>query len=303
MADIAYLGLGLMGRGMVRNLLKAGHTVRAWNRSAVDLPDEITAHPGYRRAATVADAVAGCDRVHLCVTGPDAQRAVLLGLDGVFARAAKGAVVIDSTTTDPAVSRALATAAAEAGHAYLDAPVYGSMDHAWDGTIGFIVGGDAAALAKVRPLLEAVSAGVHHLGPSGAGAVMKLIGNLLSAAQTAALGEGLALARKNGLAADGVIEVLDRFGGSSGVIRGAARKTLSNDFTPAFHLKNMAKDIGLMLDLGRVSGVPMPGTALTAELYRAAMVAGYGELQANAVHKIQFALAGIDTGDGARGGK
>ncbi|MFE0758486.1 NAD(P)-dependent oxidoreductase [Inquilinus sp. NPDC058860] len=294
MVDIAYLGLGLMGRGMVRNLLKAGHRVQAWNRSAVGLPEEITAHPGFARAASVAEAAAGRDRVMLCVTGPDAQRAVLLGPDGVFAHAARGAVVIDSTTTDPAVSRSLAEAAAQAGHAYLDAPVYGSKDQAWDGSIGFIVGGDAAALQAVRPILEAVSGGVHHLGPSGAGAVMKLIGNLLSAAQFAALGEGLALARKNGLAAEGVIEVLDRFGGSSGVIRGAARKTLADDFSPAFHLKNMAKDIGLMLDLGRASGVPMPGTALTAELYRAALVAGYGELQANAVHKVQFRLAGIE---------
>lgn len=294
MAEIAYLGLGLMGRGMVRNLLKAGHRVHAWNRSAAELPEEITAHPGLVRAASVAEATAGRDRVMLCVTGPDAQRAVLLGPDGAFAHAASGAVVIDSTTTDPAVSRSLAEAAARAGHAYLDAPVYGSKDQAWDGSIGFIVGGDAAALQAVRPVLEAISGGVHHLGPSGAGAVMKLIGNLLSAAQTAALGEGLALARKNGLAADGVIEVLDRFGGSSSVIRGAARKTLANDFSPAFHLKNMAKDIGLMLDLGRASGVPMPGTALTAELYRAALVAGYGELQANAVHKLQLRLAGIE---------
>ncbi len=111
----------------------------------------------------------------------------------------------------------------------------------------------------------------------------------------AALGEGLALARKNGLAAEGVIEVLDRFGGSSSVIRGTARKTLANDFSPAFHLKNMAKDIGLMLDLGRAGGVPMPGTAQTAELYpRRALVAGYGELQANAVHKLQLRLAGIE---------
>jgi hypothetical protein len=169
-------------------------------------------------------------------------------------------------------------------------PVLGSPG---EPNLRFIVGGDTAVLDSVRPVLEAISGGVHHLGPNGAGAVMKLIGNLLSAAQTAALGEGLALARKNGLAADGVIEVLDRFGGSSTVIRGAARKTLANDFAPAFHLKNMAKDIGLMLDLGKASQVPMPGTALTAELYRAAMAAGYGELQANAIHKVQFGLAGI----------
>jgi 3-hydroxyisobutyrate dehydrogenase-like beta-hydroxyacid dehydrogenase len=293
MADIAYLGLGLMGRGMVRNLLKAGHAVHAWNRGAVDLPEEITGHAGYHRAATVAAAVTGRDRIMLCVTGPDAQRALLLGPDGALAHAGKRAVIVDSTTTDPAVSRALAEATAAAGHFYLDAPVYGSMGQAWDGTIGFIVGGDSVVLDSVRPVLEAISGGVHHLGPNGAGAVMKLIGNLLSAAQTAALGEGLALARKNGLAAEGVIEVLDRFGGSSTVIRGAARKTLANDFAPAFHLKNMAKDIGLMLDLGKASMVPMPGTALTAELYRAAMAAGYGELQANAIHKVQFGLAGI----------
>src|ERR1700754_3747716 len=101
MADIAYLGLGVLGRGMVRNLLKAGHTVRAWNRSAVELPEEITGHAGYHRAGSVAEAVAGLDRMMLCVTGPDAQRALLLGPDGAFAHVAKGAVIIDSTTTDP----------------------------------------------------------------------------------------------------------------------------------------------------------------------------------------------------------
>ncbi len=294
MTEIAYLGLGLMGRGMVRNLLAAGHRVRAWNRSPIALPAEITDHPGFHLAASPAEAAEGLDRVMLCVTGPEAQRAALLGPDGVFARSAPGAIIADSTTTSPAVTRELAAAATAARRHYIDAPVYGSAPHAWEGRLGFILGGTETAIAAFRPLLEPLAEKITVMGASGSATVMKLIGNQQLLAMLIGLGEGLAIARKHGLPAAAVIDVLDSVGLSSATMRGVVRATLADDYTPTFYLKHLLKDADLVLGLAREAGVPAPGTAVATERVRAAVNAGWGEQHASAVHRLIFREAGLE---------
>jgi 3-hydroxyisobutyrate dehydrogenase-like beta-hydroxyacid dehydrogenase len=293
MTDVAYLGLGMMGRGMVRNLLKAGHTVHGWNRSAVELPDEVASHPNFRRATSVADAVAGRDRIMLCVTGPAAQRAVLTGPDGAYAHCAPGAIVADITTTSPEATQEMADAAAAAGHVYLDAPVYGSTPHAWEGQLGFIVGGPDEAVAAFRPLLEPLSVKITAMGASGSATVMKLIGNQQLLAMLVGLGEGLAIARKHNLRPEGITEVLDSLGLSSATMRGVVRKTLADDYSPMFYLKHLLKDADLVLSVARGAAVPAPGTAVGTELLRAAVNAGWGELHCSSVHKLIFRNAGL----------
>lgn len=292
MGDIGFLGLGIMGRGMVRNLLKAGHDVTAWNRTARELPADLAKA---RIVATIGDAVAGKRLVIVSLTGPDAQSAVLLGPAGLFAVAAAGTTVVDTTTTDPALALELHDKARERGLGYLDAPVFGSRNEAWEGRLDFVCGGERAAFDGVRPVIEAMAATVHYMGPASKGAAAKLIGNLLVSAQMVSLGEALAMAEKAGIDTDALTGYLDVTDFSSGLIRGVSRATLKGDFDPNFYLKHMLKDARLIGAFARSLGVAVPSTNLTAELYQAAVNQGYGDLNASALHKLQFDLSGVRT--------
>ena len=291
MTDIAFLGLGIMGSGMARNLLRSGHAVVGWNRTQRALPDDLA---GMEIAGSPAAAASGRDRVVLCLTGPDAQRDVILGGDGVLEGVSEGAVVVDSTTTDPRLTQEIADAFMERGARYLDCPVFGSKNEAWEGRLDFVCGGDPEAFATVKPLLETMAATVHYLGPSTAGASMKLVGNLLVAAQMVSLGEALALARKCGLDPDAVMGALDVTDFSSGLIRGVGRASLAGDFSPFFYLKHMLKDARLIEDYARSLAVSVPSTAVTAELFQGAVNQGLGELNASGVHKLLYGLAGLE---------
>lgn len=289
--DIGFIGLGIMGRGMVRNLRAAGHRVTAWNRTARPLPPELEGLP---LAASIAAAVAGKPFVMICLTGPDAQRATLRGPDGVFAAAAPGTLIADATTTDPHLTAELAAEAAAAGLLYFDTPVFGSKGEAWDGRLDFVCGGDAAAFERIRPILTSMAASVHHLGPSPAGASMKLIGNLLVAAQMESLGEALSIARKVGLAPEKVMGVLDVTDYSSALIRGVGRASFAGDFAPSFYLEHMLKDARLIGVYARSLAVPTPVAAVIGELYQAALNRGLGKLNASALHRMMFEMSGLD---------
>lgn len=291
MTNVAFLGLGIMGTGMARNLMRAGHAVTGWNRTPRALPDDLA---GMEIAGSPAAAVAGLERMVLCLTGPDAQRDVILGHDGVVEGVSTGAIVVDSTTTDPRLTQEIADALEKRGARYLDCPVFGSRNEAWEGRLDFVCGGDPAAFAAVKPLLEAMAATVHHLGPTTAGASMKLVGNLLVAAQMVSLGEALSVARKCGLDPDAVMGALDVTDFSSGLIRGVGRASLAGDFSPHFYLKHMLKDARLIEDYARSLAVSVPSTAITAELYQGAVNQGLGDLNASAVHKLFYSLAGLE---------
>jgi 3-hydroxyisobutyrate dehydrogenase-like beta-hydroxyacid dehydrogenase len=288
--DITFIGLGTLGRGMVRNLLGASHSVTVWNRSEQSLPAELA---GVRRAATLAEAIAGNQWVMLCVTGPEAQRAIFQGKDGLLAHLGPGVTIADATTTAPEVSAELAAAVEAKGSAYLDTPVFGSKAEAWDGRLDFVCGGPEAAFARFKPLLEPMAATVHYLGATGSGTSMKLIGNLLVAAQMASLGEALALARKAGLDDGAVMGVLDVTDYSSALIRGVGRATLAGNFEPSFFLRHMLKDAWLISDFARDLEVPLPASAPIVPLYQAALNQGLGDLNASALHKMLFTMAGL----------
>jgi 3-hydroxyisobutyrate dehydrogenase-like beta-hydroxyacid dehydrogenase len=288
--NITFIGLGTLGQGMVRNLLAAGHKVTVWNRSDKPLAPELTAA---HRAATLAEAIAGQQRVMLCVTGPDAQRAIFQGEDGLLAHLGPGVIVADATTTAPELSVELAAAVQAKGSFYLDTPVFGSKGEAWEGRLDFVCGGPEAAFAQFKPLLEAMAATVHYLGGNGSGTSMKLIGNLLVAAQMASLGEALSLARKAGLNDAAVMGVLDVTDYSSALIRGVGRATLAGNYEPSFFLRHMLKDARLIGDFARRLDVPLPVSAPIAPLYQAALNQGLGDLNASALHKMMFAMAGL----------
>jgi 3-hydroxyisobutyrate dehydrogenase-like beta-hydroxyacid dehydrogenase len=288
--EITFIGIGTLGRGMVRNLLGAGHRVTLWNRTERALPPELAEA---RRAATLAEAVQGAKVILLCVTGPDAQREIFQGPDGLLAHLTPGSLVADATTTAPELSVELAGAVAALGASYLDTPVFGSKNEAWEGRLDFVCGGSTEAFERLRPLLEPLAATVHHMGGPGAGSSMKLIGNLLVAAQMASLGEALALARKAGLDGGAVMGVLDVADYSSALIRGVGRATLAGNYEPSFFLRHMLKDAHLIADFARRLEVPLPASAPIVPLYQAALNQGLGDLNASALHQLLFAGAGL----------
>ncbi len=284
---VAVLGLGTMGAGIAANVAAAGHALTVWNRS----PGPAVA--GARRAGAVAEAVAGQDVVLVCVSDDAASRAVVLGPDGALAHAGAATVVVDMSTISPALSDEEHARAARAGVPFLDAPVFGSRDEAAAGGLWVVVGGDAGVLARVRPVLEAVAASVHHLGPGGSGARMKLVGNLLVAAQLQSLGEALTLAAATGLDLDRVLDVVDVADFRTPIYAGVGRAVRAGDYAPAFTLRLMRKDAGLIQELADAVGAPVPGARVAAQTLDAALDDGLGDLHASALVRVLARQAGV----------
>ncbi|WP_345040940.1 NAD(P)-dependent oxidoreductase [Georgenia daeguensis] len=290
MSAVAVLGLGTMGRGMATNLVAAGHDVTVWNRTAGSRPDVA----GARTATSIAEAVRGQDVVLYCLSDDAAVRAVALGADGVLAHVAAPTVVVDMSTISAALSDEEHAAYAERGISMLDAPVFGSKGEAEAGGLWVVVGGDADTFARVRPVLEAVSESVHHLGPAGSGARMKLVGNLLVAAQLHSLGEGLTLARAAGLDLAKVLEVVAVTDFRTPIYDGVGAAVLADDYSPNFALRLMRKDVRLISELAEQVGAPVPGAMVAAETLDAAMTAGLGDLNASALIKVLAGWAEVD---------
>lgn len=289
MASIGYLGLGTMGRGMVRNLLAAGHDVTVWNRSA-GRAEGLT---GALEATSVSEAVADRDIVLACLSDDTAVRNVLLGPDGVLENVDPSTVVVDMSTISPGLSDEEAAAFAARGVAFLDAPVFGSRDEAANAGLWVVVGGREADFERVRAVLEAVSETVHHMGGPGAGARMKLVGNAVVAAQLSELGESLTLAKAAGLDLDRVLRVLSVTDFRSPIFDGVGPSVLADDYSPAFALDLMAKDVGLIREFGSSIGVEMRGAAQVAETLAEAQARGFGGENASALVKVIASDGGV----------
>ncbi len=282
MRQVALLGLGVMGAGMARNLLEGRFPLTVWNRTlskakAVEALGATLA-PSPRAAAEGAEVV-------IAMVGDDAaSRKVWLGEEGALAGVRKGAILVECSTLSLGWVRELAGHARARGAVLLDAPVTGSKDAAEEGKLGLLVGGDAGALDRVRPVLQAVSAKIIHFGDTGAGAIMKLVNNLMGAVQTVALAEGLALAEKAGLDMAKVVPLIINGGPGSPIVKGKAARMVARDYADTqFALRWMHKDAGYALRLADEFGVPMPTVAVAREVYRVAKNLGLDEVDFSAV--------------------
>ena len=280
-STVAFVGLGAMGAPMARNLLKAGFLLRVWNRSPARA--QSLAQPGVTACASLADAVNGAQFVVAIVADDEATRAVMLAPDGVIANAAPGTVVIDSSTNTPALARAVASAAAARGVAYLDAPVAGSVPQATSGELVFMVGGDAQAIATAQPVLAAMGRQVIPMGASGQGATIKLINNMLSAALNTALSEAVSVAQAAGLDPESVTQLLCEGPAGSRLTRTKLPKIFKRDFSPQFQLGLMEKDMRYFLALAQELDRPVPMASFARSQLQAARRAGLGELDVCAV--------------------
>ena len=272
---VALIGLGLMGSGMARRLLGAGFPLTVYNRSpqrAAPLEEE-----GARVAASPREAAGAADVIFSMVADDAASRSVWLGKDGALAGAARGAVLVDCGTLTVGWIEELSLAAAAAGCPLLDAPVTGSKGHAAAGELLFLVGGSADALEIARPALAAMSRAIVHVGPTGSGALLKLVNNFLCGVQAASLAEAIALIERSGLDRTKALEVLTTGAPGSPLIKTLAGRMTSRDYTPNFTLKLAQKDMNYAVGEGRRHGVPLSTVTPVIDLYGRAIEGGHGE--------------------------
>jgi 3-hydroxyisobutyrate dehydrogenase-like beta-hydroxyacid dehydrogenase len=283
-STVAYLGLGVMGQGMVKNLAKAGHTVQAWTRSGSDnLPKEVL--ESVTMCATPKEALTGADYVLYCLADDAAVDDLVFGTYRIIDDIDPSSIVIDLSTIDPATTAREAAAMAERGIAFLDAPVFGSRGETNAGGLWIVIGGDRAVFEAAKPVLEPLSETLHYMGASGMGTSMKLVGNLLVASQLEALGEALVLAKKAGLNLDDVIGVLDVTDFKTPIYSGVGRGVRADDYSVNFALDLMLKDANLITAFAERLNAPIPATAATREQIRNAVADGYGALNASALLK------------------
>lgn len=264
---VGFIGLGLMGRPMVANLLKAGFPVVVWNRTASRAHELVT--QGARLAGSPREVAESSGVLITIVSDPPALEEVLWGKLGALHGLPRGSTYLDSSTVSPTLARRIAAACAERGVKFLDAPVTGGTWGAEKGELVFMVGGEASTLAEVEPVLGAMGKRWFHLGGNGAGQTIKLAMNMILALQVGALAEALALVTGAGLAGEKLVEVLQSSMARAAVLDVKAPLLLKHEYAPSFPLRLMHKDLGLALDLANQIGVSLPTTAAAREIYNA----------------------------------
>ncbi|MEW6688224.1 MAG: NAD(P)-dependent oxidoreductase [Pseudomonadota bacterium] len=281
MSTIAFVGLGAMGSRMAMNLHAAGHQLKVFNRS--EEKTKPFADRGIEVCDSPAAAAKGAEFVCSIVSDDAATREVMLGPNGIVGAAAKGTIILDSSTNTPAMAREVAKAAAARGVAYLDCPVSGSLAQAQAKELVILVGGDRAAFDKALPVLQAMGRLVRRIGDSGAGATLKLINNMLGATLTAAIAEAAQAAEAANLDREAALEILAEGAAGSRLMKTKLPKIFKRDFAPQFQLELMEKDLRYFLALAQELDRPAPIASLVRSQYQAARRASLGKLDSCAV--------------------
>lgn len=291
---VGFIGLGIMGRGMAANILRAGFPLTVWNRTAERTASLATA--GAHVAASPADLAATSDIIITCVSDtPDVQQ-LILGEQGVAHGARAGSLVIDMSTISPAATLEIAAALESQGVDMLDAPVSGGSEGAAKGTLSIMVGGKAEALERAMPVLQAMGQRITHVGPHGAGQTVKLVNQIIVVGNCLAMCEGLLLAQAGGVDLQKALEAVSGGAAGSWMLSNRGPQILARDWRPGFTVALQQKDLRLVLEAADTLGIPLPGTALIFQLYRTLEAKGLGGDGNHALMKALEALAGIEVG-------
>jgi len=285
---VAFLGLGIMGRGMATNLAKAGHEVSVWNRTP---GKEVE---GARLAASPVDAAQGAEVVWLCVSDTTAVESVLFGPNGVEQSLTEGMIIADSSTISPSATRNFAERVAKKGAQYVDAPMTGSKPAAEGGTLLFIVGGNEQTVERLKPLFAAMGKKIFRMGDVGKGQSAKLVMNLQIAMIYEGFAEALTLAAKLGVDAETLMPLVNASMVRSGVVEYKSPFVLGRDFTANFPLRLMWKDIRLALEAAKEARVKLPGLETVEEIYEMAIEDGHAELDYAATLLLLEKWAGVE---------
>jgi len=291
MSKIAFVGLGAMGSAMVQRLLAAGHAVTGYNRTRAKA--EALASGGLKVADSAQAAAEGADVVLSMVADSEALQDVALRPDGVLAGLGRGAVWAEMSTVSPAVTRMLGERVATKGAALLDAPVSGSSVTVAQGQLSFMVGGDAAALERIRPYLLAIGPSITHVGTLGLAVTMKIAMNLNIAVQILAFSESVLLAEKSGIPRDKAVEAILKGVVASPMLKYRGPFVLGMPEEALFSVMLMQKDLRLALEQGRSVGVPLPSTGLAHEMLTGARGLGLAAKDFAAMFDVLARLSGV----------
>jgi 3-hydroxyisobutyrate dehydrogenase-like beta-hydroxyacid dehydrogenase len=285
---VAFLGLGIMGRPMAANIVKAGNEVAVWNRTPGKTVE------GARTAESPADAASGAEVIWMCVSDTRAVETVLFGAQGAAEAIAAGAVVVDSSTISPSAEYEFAQRLKAKGVDYVDAPVTGSKVAAESGSLIFMAGGDEAVLARIEPLFNAMGKQVFHMGETSKGQAAKLVMNLQIALIYEGFAEALTLATKLGVNVEKLLPLIQASMVKSGVVEYKAPFILKRDFTPNFPLRLMLKDIHLALAAAKEARVKLPALETVEEVYEMAAEEGQEDLDYAATLTLLEKWAGVE---------
>lgn len=291
MAELGYVGLGVMGGGVAKRLLDAGHNVTGWNRTRDKAQWLVDA--GMHWADSPREVAERSDIVFTMVTNTAAVQAVTDGSGGILAGLGPGKVYVDMSTASPENSRSLAERVVGLGAQMLDAPVSGSVITLEQGKLTVMVGGDEAVFERVRPVLEAIGPKVFHVGPNGAAVTMKIATNLSLAVQMLAFSEGVLLAEKSGISREKAVEVMLASVIASPMVVYRGPFVLEQPEEAWFDINMMQKDMNLALELGRQLDVPLPTTAVTNEMLTTARALGLEKKDFAALFDALAAMSGV----------
>lgn len=293
MAKLGFLGLGLMGYPMARNLLRAGHQVALWSHTEAKAR-KLAADEKGTFCSSPREVGAFADCIFACVGDSKMSENVMTGPEGVIQGAKPGAVVADASTIGPSTSRRIGQAFAAKGAHYLDAPCTGSTPGAEGGTLTFMVGGSKEVFDKIREYFLPMGKNLFYCGSSGMGLHAKLSQNLVLGSMMQGFIEGMVLAVKAGVDPELMFQILDNSAAKAGLISFKAPFIFARNFKTNFSLRWMHKDMGLMLESAQEMNVPLPATALIHELYGASIAKGYADEDYCAAIKLLEEWAGVE---------
>lgn len=291
---VGFIGLGIMGQGMARNLLKAGFDLTVWNRTA-SKADALVGE-GAARASSPGELAARCDVIIICVSDTPDVEAVLFDDNGVFSGARAGSLVVDCSTISPIKTQRFAETLAEKGVRMLDAPVSGGSEGAARGTLSIMVGGEAEQVERAMPYLEAMGTSITHVGASGAGQMVKLVNQILVANSMLALGEAFLFAQAGGLDLEKTLEAVEGGAAGSWTLSNRGPQVIERDWRPGFMIDLQQKDLRLILEAADELAVPLLGCSTAFHLYRTLQHMGCGAEGNHALVKALENLAGMEVG-------
>ncbi len=291
---VGFAGIGIMGSGMAANLVAAGHDVVVWNRTRA----KAEAVAGAKVADTPAALARDVGIVMVCVSDTPDVAEVLDGDNGLLDGLRQGSLVVDHSTISPSATVEFAARAGEKGAAWLDAPVSGGSEGAQRGTLSIMVGGSPTDLERARPYLEAVGTNITHVGPVGAGQTAKIVNQILVVVNQLAASEALLLAEAAGLDLEDTLAAVSGGAAGSWMLSNRGPQMIQRDWRPGFTIDLQQKDLRLALEAADQLGVPLPGTALAFQLYRALQTRGLGGEGNHALVKALEEMAGIRVGEG-----
>jgi len=293
--NIGFIGLGIMGQGMVRNLLKAGFEVKVWNRTASKM--DALAEEGATATGSPADLAGQCDIIITCVSDTPDVEEVILGDKGVIHGVKAGALVIDMSTISPQATQEIAARLAEKDVHMLDAPISGGSEGAAKGTLSIMVGGPAEQVERAMPYFEAMGKTITHVGEAhGAGQTVKLVNQILVVINGLAVSEALLFAQQGGLDLQKTLDAVTQGAAGSWMLSNRGPQVIQRDWRPGFTVDLQQKDLRLVLEAADQMGVPVLGTSMVFNLYRTLQAQGLGGEGNHALVKALEQLSGINIG-------